>query len=145
MPNSNSTIFTKIQRDGHYTYDPDDDIDWLFALCGVVCFLVPGPVDDFVLANPAKKVVGALLEGWSFKEDILTLSNLPSNVKIYDRYSVTQQWITKEPISGRTDMYNEVSHCMVSYYYCKKNERGECDWYSCGTSYSFTIETYFVP
>lgn len=149
IPNADGTVNSYVKRDGHYTYDPSNTTNYLMALGGLACLLIPTNFDDAVFTALSAKELkwfktafGTLSEIVAFRDNIATVLNLPSKEKTYDRYSITQKWTTKEPVIGRTDYYKETYHCMVSYYYCVDDGKGGYEWYPCGVSYSFTEQIY---
>lgn len=83
-----------------------------------------------------------VLQGAALAQNVGTFFDISPGTIIYDRYSVTEQWVTYERVSGRPDLVRKISHHMITYYYCTDDGNGGSVWRSCGGKYTFTEEIF---
>ena len=140
-PESDETVISTIQRDGYYTYDPFSCVSYLLAFGGLVTLLDPIVGDEIAYWGAFSKTVacGGILA------NIVTVLGLPSTTKTYDRYSITQTWVTEETVGGRCDIGKTVTHYCTSYYYWTMDESGSVVWHPCGTTYCYSEQIYPIP
>ena len=140
-PESDETVISTIRRNGYYTYDPYSGVSCLLALGGLAALLTPFVGDEIAWWGAFCKAVTCV----GILGDIATVLGLPSTTQIYDRYSITQTWVTEETVGGRCDIRKTVTHYSTSYYYWTTDESGGVVWHPCGTTYSYMEQFYPIP